>query len=254
MQRRTFKAIDKASLSLTSAIRRRARNLAPNVALHAAGFRGPRMDVVRKEDPVLVLIESSDDKKLENRLPKLGADETIERLASGVYSAKVSVSNAEKLLKLKEVRRMQTKKRSSLRLDFSSVDLGVRTAAAGPRKVSETGKGVLLGIVDSGFDLSHPMFRDGAGKLRVAGLLDQNTGKEFNTAELESHWTSATNPSAPGGDENGHGTHVAAIAGATKFNGFEGVAPGARFLLVKTNFLDTADAVQWIFNKADTLV
>ena len=129
------------------------------------------------------------------------------------------------------------------------MDAGLRTSA-GPRTVSETGKGVLVGIVDSGFDLSHPMFRDASGKLRVERLLDQTTGQEFPSAQLETGWNGVANPDGPGGDENGHGTHVATIAAGTAHNGFEGIASQVRFLLVKTDFINTDEAVKWCFTKS----
>jgi subtilisin family serine protease len=107
---------------------------------------------------------------------------------------------------------------------------------------------VLIGIVDSGFDLSHPAFRDQNGALRVEALLDQtNRSREYTTAQLERGWSGTARP---GFDDNGHGTHVASIAGASPFQGFEGVAPAARFLLVKTDFINTDAAVSWIFRKA----
>ena len=93
------------------------------------------------------------------------------------------------------------------------------------------------------------MFRDAGGKLRVEALLDQTVagGREFSNAVLERRWAGRQ---GPGADENGHGTHVASIAAGSRFGAFEGVAPGARLLLVKTNFRDTDRAVSWIFQKA----
>src|SRR5262249_9606765 len=102
----------------------------------------------------------------------------------------------------------------------------------------------------SGFDLSHPMYRDGNGKLRVDALLeqkdDQSAPTEFTTAQLTTGWSNGTNP---GADPVGHGTHVGSIAGGTMHNGFEGIAPDARFLLVKTNFIERRTARSGSFPK-----
>ncbi len=252
MQKSTYKIHDKASLSLTSMLRRRVKKLAPSMAIRAAGWRGLQPDAVQKQDLVSLMIETSDEKAFDKEVPCLDANEAIKHLGENIYSAQVSLDRAEQLLKLAPVRRLQTKKKSAMHLDTATVDSKVRATPTGPRTVSETGKGVLIGIVDSGFDLTHPMFRDSTGKLRVEGLLDQTSGGEFTTSQLETQWSGAVNPTAPGGDDHGHGTHVASIAGGTKHQGFEGVAPGARFLLVKTNFTDTDNAVSWIFNKAGT--
>src|SRR5262249_35502242 len=74
-----------------------------------------------------------------------------------------------------------------------------------------------------------------------------NNNRTFTTPQLEQGWANGTNP---GSDQNGHGTHVASIAGGSDFGTREGVAPGARYLLVKTNFQDTDKAVSWIFQQA----
>lgn len=74
------------------------------------------------------------------------------------------------------------------------------------------GEGVLIGMIDSGVDLSHP---DLNGK--IAG------GKDFIDGD------------ASPDDQNGHGTLTAGIAAAETGNGMgiAGVAPGARILVAR---------------------
>lgn len=74
------------------------------------------------------------------------------------------------------------------------------------------GQGVTVAVVDTGVDLSHPDLRD-------------------RVTEGVSFVEGATNPM----DDNGHGTHVAGIIGATANNGIgiEGVAPSCRIMPVK---------------------
>ena len=43
-------------------------------------------------------------------------------------------------------------------------------AGAAPLPQAYTGKGVMVGIIDSGFDLTHPMFKDKDGNLRIKGF------------------------------------------------------------------------------------
>jgi subtilisin family serine protease len=248
MEKTSFKVFDKASMSLSTVLRRQTKKLRPLFALRAAGFESTTTDVVKKEDMVSLLVEATEADKVMHDLGNLTAEEGMRPLSDSILSARVTLSMAQQLLKHDQVVGVQTKKEYQLHLDAVPENINL-IGNSGVRTVEEKGNGVFIGIVDSGFDLSHPMFRDAAGKLRVEGLLDQ-TGKspqEFTSAQLEKGWSDGTNP---GKDENGHGTHVASIAGGTSFNGFEGIAPEARFLLVKTNFLDTADGVQWIFSKA----
>lgn len=143
------------------------------------------------------------------------------------------------------VERIDPKPRFSPRLIAACRDVGIW--GDGGRAVEETGEGVFIGVVDTGFGLDHPMFRDDAGRLRVAALWDQETGRVYDRDELEQGWKDATRP---GADENGHGTHVASICGGSYFRRCAGLAPGAEFLLVRSNEFDTDRAVQWIFARA----
>lgn len=78
-----------------------------------------------------------------------------------------------------------------------------------------TGKGVLVGDVDTGIDYDNPALGGGFGPaFRVIG------GYDF-----------ANNDSDPM-DDHGHGTHVAGIIGANG-NSLRGVAPDVKFLAVK---------------------
>ncbi|MCX7803543.1 MAG: S8 family serine peptidase, partial [Meiothermus ruber] len=81
-----------------------------------------------------------------------------------------------------------------------------------------TGRGVRVGIIDTGIDLDHP---DLAGRI-VAGW--DFVGDDFNAANPE-RLTPQPDPNPD--DCNGHGTHVAGIVGA---NGrVKGVAPEVVF-------------------------
>jgi len=131
------------------------------------------------------------------------------------------------------------------------------------RTVKEKGKGVLVGVVDTGIDINHRAF---AG--RIIDYVDQTTGARYVGPPLE-HLVdpenqifklgtpaSQTNLAEPK-DYDGHGTHVAGIAAGAKLPNypFEGVAPKATLAIVKTSFetIDIARAVKHIFDLADEL-
>ena len=84
------------------------------------------------------------------------------------------------------------------------------------REYGLTGKGVLIGFVDSGLDLGHPEFLGEDGVSRVAALWDmtaQGTPPEgFRQGAFYSGEEIAAGH-VPSGDRSGHGTAVAAIAG-----------------------------------------
>lgn len=67
-----------------------------------------------------------------------------------------------------------------------------------------TGKGVMIGILDSGFDPNHPMFLDKEGKSRFK-LIKTADGKLLTTEEEIANFTTDT-------QYNSHASHVAGIA------------------------------------------
>ena len=132
---------------------------------------------------------------------------------------------------------------------------------------SYTGKGVLLGFIDTGLDFNHSDFKDSTGKTRVYSYWDQSKNyatakspKPFNYGE---HWSSSEidNGQCTAVDNVGHGTHVVGIAaGNGRANGkHKGMAPDASIVMVKTNTsaknwtLTVADACEYIFSIADQL-
>lgn len=111
-----------------------------------------------------------------------------------------------------------------------------------------TGRGVLMGVVDTGIDARHRGF-DGCidriwdQTLRGgSGVPEGDYGVEFRGADLTGPLLSR--------DVDGHGTHVAGIAA-----GAEGVAPDATIVAVKTDFDDAhiIDGIQYVFRVAGDL-
>lgn len=130
-----------------------------------------------------------------------------------------------------------------------------------------TGEGVVVGVVDAGFDYMHAAFRRPAdGALRIKRVWEQSAttldgasapakygyGIELNTPEL-------IEKAQGDSDSNSHGTHVAAIAAgsdAYKDGAYVGNAPDAEIVLVALDLnastnADISNAVQYIFDYAD---
>ena len=114
------------------------------------------------------------------------------------------------------------------------------------------GKGVLLGIVDSGIDYENPDFRNADGTTRIAALWDQtvetglppagyNVGTEFTSQQINAALQTAGHEErfrlVPSRDISGHGTAVAGIAAGngrgSQGGRYRGVAPEAELLIVK---------------------
>ncbi len=132
---------------------------------------------------------------------------------------------------------------------------------------SANGSGVLVGVADTGLDVTHPEFRDDAGASRVAWLLDLSlepggvhpeleqkfgikddsgrviAGRVFSKQDIDDLLVRIDNgfcdeksgkKCAPS-DEIGHGTHVAGIAASTGAKGgpYAGIAPAADLVFVR---------------------
>lgn len=128
------------------------------------------------------------------------------------------------------------------------------TRAACIKQVQEsfpelTGKGVIIGVIDSGIDYFHPDFRNEDGTTRIISILDLSEtgaepgrvkGVEYTRDEINFALQQDTRQEAleivPSTDIIGHGTHVAGIAGG---NGrasdgeYRGVAYESDFIIVK---------------------
>ncbi|HKP97114.1 MAG TPA: S8 family serine peptidase [Fibrobacteria bacterium] len=133
-----------------------------------------------------------------------------------------------------------------------------------PRGVN--GKGVLVGLVDFGFDTHHPAFLDTAGRTRFVGIWDPNLPKEkgapYNLGQVR-YQAQLQADSAFGQHETDiHGTHVASCAaGSGSGNPFYGVAPEASLIGVNLSTknkdadfeTNVANGIQWMFHVADSL-
>ena len=148
-----------------------------------------------------------------------------------------------------------------------------------------TGKGVVVGIVDSGLDVAHPDFLDDSGHTRVAWMLDFSRPPSGRHPEVESAFgcnDAMQSPCdvldqadidaalvAPGTDRPrdllGHGTHVTSIAAGNGGGGpnarYVGGAPEA--ILVVANVtqgpageaadVDIAAGMRFVFDRAAAL-
>ena len=209
------------------------------------------------------------------------------RLSEDVYSVKCPVESIDELSKSEEV-------------DF--VDAGVRLAPVLSTSVPETradlvhdpiqgtpftGDGVIVGVIDFGFDFRLDDFRNPDGSTRIEFFWDQflapqageshptgyTYGVEYTRAGIDAALSSA-NPLASirhQFSEEAHGTHVAGTAAGNGRSGdgvfpagdFVGTAPDATIILVQpasndqnTTFTDSAhvaEAVRYIFEKATDL-
>lgn len=149
------------------------------------------------------------------------------------------------------------------RLDLAGEDVKAHSVHQGVSlPQGYTGDGVIVGIVDGGYDYTHPVFEDGDGNLRIMSAWDQSDnagpnppgfsyGTEYDTDN--EIWDAEHDLEAT---EGSHGTHVAGIAAGSAADEnelYQGMAPDADLVLVTLGGggADVWDAIQYIFDQAD---
>ena len=132
-----------------------------------------------------------------------------------------------------------------------------------PLTAAYDGTGIIMGIIETGIDWSHPDFDDAFGNTRISYIWEQavttptNSPSPFGYGE---EWTAAQINLGVCTHNDlgnwGHGTHVSGIAAGNGLgNGtHSGVASKAEIIVVALDFNSSgpvvADAVQYIINKA----
>lgn len=115
--------------------------------------------------------------------------------------------------------------------------------SAGSMQLS--GRGVLVGIVDSGIDYFHDDFRNDDGSSRILFLYDQVLDRIFTKEEIDQALNSGNREMArqlvPSADATGHGTAVAGIAAGNgrESNGrYRGAAYNSDLIVVRLGIPD----------------
>ncbi len=218
-----------------------------SLGIHALASRMSRAGAerLRDEDLVSVIIDCKEGEPLRERVDAWGGCGT--RVSPSTMVARVPRTELESLARMPNVRYVEASTRLRLHSDLAHLASGL--VRAGVPTVPQTGAGVLVGVVDTGIDVSHPAFLSG-GKTRIVNYLDQFTDQEFDSAKIDA------GDAAGATDTIGHGTHVAGIAagngGGSPSSSLRGVAPEADLAVVKST-LETADiltAIAHIFDVA----
>ena len=178
---------------------------------------------------------------------------SIKELSGGFALVRISERNIDRLADLSEVIFIEKPKKLYLELDYSVVASCITPVWDNPYNLS--GQGVLVAIIDSGIDYTHPDFNNPDGTSRIIAIFDETTGREYTKAEIEEG-------AVPVRDIGGHGTHVAGIAAGNgrASNGlYRGVAYEASIIVVnlgRDEFFNTArlmEAVDYVVKKAQSI-
>lgn len=186
----------------------------------------------------------------------------VNTVLTSIITAQVPINEIENIAALKNVKKIEVGTPVRKRMDkarevtkVDSVHRGVNLT--GPFK----GSGVVVGIVDGGFEYGHINFYDSTGtNFRVKRVWDQNTTETspsgFNYGAEYATTTDILN--AEYDYEDTHGTHVTGIAaGAYYGNNYHGVASESDIVLVSykdsTDNSSILDGVNYIYKYAGSV-
>ncbi|HKQ59022.1 MAG TPA: S8 family peptidase [Candidatus Eisenbacteria bacterium] len=194
----------------------------------------------------------------------------VQTQAGPVTTILAPLASIPAMLDLNGVEAIDAPRSLELLLNTSTANIAAPLMWGGtpPSYPGYSGRGVLIGIVDTGIDVAHADFRTSANQTRIKYLWDQTgsgsppagfcCGREYTEAQINAGSVSEV-------DNNGHGTHIAGIAASNgRATGlgypmyrYVGVAPEADLVVVKTNQMlietDVINGVNYIFQKATSL-
>ena len=195
-----------------------------------------------------------------NDIEKLGAKVNT-RVSETLVTANVPMSAITPISNLDGVVSVSVGTEARLLMDEARRQLGVddchnMTENNGPY----TGKGVVVGIVDNGFQFDHVDFMNSdLSDTRIKRVWDQNaTGNTPEGFDYGAEYTSYDEMKAARYDmiTDYHATHVTGIAaGSDKTTAYYGVAPDADLVLVsfrKTN-TEIVDGIKYVFDYAKSV-
>ena len=211
---------------------------------------------------VIITLDSEDENQI---IEASGIRARIGNLAV----AEVKIENLSALAALPNVRKLQSAKfKTPLSVNPNSlakpVAAAVNDAANSATKAAQartennvTGKGVVIGMIDSGIDWRHGDFRKADGTTRVKALWDMSdtarsgpggVGRVYTETEINNALQGSATVNEK--DVNGHGTHVAGTAAGNGLGTgnsvaagtYTGIAPEADLIVVKATRSTTATA------------
>ena len=169
--------------------------------------------------------------------------------AGDIAAGTVQVGRLEQLAQHDAVLRIGGTRRLKDEMDVSSVAIELVDTTTGVRTIPTLGSGAIIGIIDSGFDLTHPCFLKAENKTRIIAAWDQSAnsdelapqpfgyGIEYTRETIDGFGTRGKVVITSQNSGGNHGTNVAGIAAGNGAPGtlFAGIAPEAELVLVAYN-------------------
>lgn len=156
-------------------------------------------------------------------------------ITSNLVTVRVDDKETAKLYLLRDIEDIQPADTYYGLMDKAREDIGVERLHAGEGlETPYTGKGVIIGIIDQGFEYRHLAFLDAEGNPRTKVVWDRTGYSKGKSSE-------PTTDIPFQGDNlgsDGHATHVTGIAAGSKIadNDYYGIAPDADIIMIPSTF------------------
>jgi subtilisin family serine protease len=203
-------------------------------------------------------------------IEKIGGKEIMKTKSVALIS--LPISNINKLAELNSIEKIEIDTPPEPSLDRAIPATNVDKVHSGTDILyANYGKGVIVGVVDYGFDFTHPMLSDKNGNSRVkrAWLSADITGVPPGTSEYGSLYTDSSiikNVIRYSSKAHWHATHVTGIAAGSEVEGnrtYTGAASEADIAVVElgggaTGYLGASglsivEALEYLFSYADSV-
>lgn len=180
--------------------------------------------------PIPVTLTVTDGPRVAERIVAAGHSATA--ITGTFVTARIGIDFLPTLSTWEEVQQVRIARKFSKRMDKARVATGVDKIHNGTNlETPFTGKGVIIGIIDQGFEYRHAAFLTPDGQTsRVRAVWDRSDEKRT---------TRPTTDIPTGGEKTAtHATHVANIAAGSKLPGmaWHGVAPEAELIFIPSTF------------------
>lgn len=189
-------------------------------------------------------------------------DIAVKKLSEGYALVEIEESKIDEFSMSEEIIYIEKPKKLFFELDFSISASCISQVESAPYNLS--GEGIIVAVIDSGIDYTHPDFINPDGTTRIIELYDENLQRTFSREQINEALQAGNRAYelVPSRDVSGHGTHVAGIAagnGRASNGRYRGVAYRADLLIVKLGndeFFTTArlmEAVDYVIDKSASL-
>ena len=229
-------------------------------------FVPPQLDQNREVVDAFIAI---DDQGVINRLNAMGVQ--VQTVFDGFVTARIPVDLLQEVSTMSGVTDVDMSRLVELCTDSTLSSTHAGEVINGPEfglPYSYEGTGVIVGIIDIGFDYQHLAFRrgDNSSVSRIVRVYDTRNSsghpaRNRQGAKLPGSVFMDDEIYALKNDGTGtHGTHTSSIAAGTHVNGYGGMAPGADIVLCAVSVLDgslstveIANCVRYITCYADSV-